>query len=129
MAGCGRELRVNDKLESAAGESGVWIGVGRNRDEDDEDGAGLVSGKYLLGFGDGGVFRVGGFVEEIGAGIVERDAVGGVVIDGEGRLAREVPADARRGDFGCSGGRIGGHGFAMGGVAASENESAEDEKE
>ena len=100
MAGGGRERWVDDELESAADESGIGIGVGGNGDEGDEDGAGLVSGELLLGFGDGGVFGVGGFVEEIGARVAERDAVGGIVVDGEGGIARRMLGGERRGGLG-----------------------------
>ena len=100
VAGVWRESGVDDELESAADESGIGIGVGRNGDEGDEDGAGLVGGELLLGFGEGGVFGVGGFVEEIGARIAERDAVGGIVVDGEGGVTRRMLGGGRGGGLG-----------------------------
>ena len=128
MAGVGRERGVDDELESAADESGVGIGVGGNGNEGDESGAGLVGGELLLGFRDGGVFGVGGFVEEIGAGIAEGDAASGIVVDGKGGLARGMLGGGRRRDLGFGGGRLSWRGAGMGGVAAGENERAESEK-
>jgi len=128
VTGVGGESGVDGELESTAGESGVRVGVRRNGNESDESGAGLIGGELLLGFGDGGVFGVGGFVEEIGAGIAEGDAASGIVVDGKGGLARGMLGGGRRRDLGFGGGRLSWRGAGMGGVAAGENERAESEK-
>lgn len=128
MAGVEGEGRVDDKLESAADERGVGIGVGRNGNERDESGTGLVSGELLLSLGDGRVFGIGGFVEEIGSRIAERHAVGGVVVNGKCGIARRVLGDGRRGGLGFSGGLLSGRGVGMATVAAGKPRRAENEK-
>ncbi len=128
MAVGGGKRLVDDELESTAEESGVGIGVGGNGNEGDEGGAGLISGELLLGFGDGGVFGVGGFVKEIGAGIAERDAVGGIVVDGEGGIARGMLGNGGCRGLGWGRGWLSGGGVGVGGVAAGKSERAKNEK-
>lgn len=108
-------MRVDDELEMAAGERGIGIGVAGDEDGGDEEGARLIGIKRLLREESGiGVVRfvLRRFLEQVVAGIAERDAEAGVVVDGKfgvaGRVLGRMRETLRRGWSGgwfCGGSR------------------------
>jgi hypothetical protein len=85
-AGFSGGLGIHGELEMSLREGGIGIGVGGNLDGGDQESPGLFGLELLLGLERRTVGEVF-FGEGVGSGIAERDAVGGVVVNGECGIA------------------------------------------
>ena len=63
LAGFERERRMDDEMESGAAKGGIGIGVRRNGDGGDEDGARLLLGEFALSEQNGRAIGIGLVVE------------------------------------------------------------------